>query len=166
MSLEKAFTALSLYTGAGGLDLGFEAARFDTRAAVEIDRDCVATLRANRPWPVIDRSIHDVTSAELLRISRLEPGEADVLIGGPPCQPFSKAGYWASGDARRLDDPRADTVAAFLRVLRDTQPRAFLIENVAALAFKGKDEGLRLIQSTWSRLIAASGPTTGPRRWS
>lgn len=141
-------TALSLYTGAGGLDLGFEAAGFDTRAAVEIDGDCVATLRANRPWPVIDRSIHEVTSAELLCTAGLEPGEADILIGGPPCQPFSKAGYWASGDARRLDDPRADTVAAFLRVLRDTRPRAFLIENVAGLAFKGKDEGLRLIQST------------------
>jgi DNA (cytosine-5)-methyltransferase 1 len=148
MPSQKTFTALSLYTGAGGLDLGFEAAGFDTRAAVEIDRDCVETLRANRPWPVIDRSIHEVTSAELLRTARLEPEEADVLIGGPPCQPFSKAGYWASGDARRLDDPRADTVSAFLRVLRDTRPRAFLIENVAGLAFKGKDEGLRLIQST------------------
>lgn len=148
MPSHKRFTALSLYTGAGGLDLGFEAAGFDTRAAVEIDRDCVETLRANRAWPVIDRSIHEVSSAELLRTAGLEPDEADVLIGGPPCQPFSKAGYWASGDARRLDDPRADTVAALLRVLRDTRPRAFLIENVAALVFKGKDEGLRLIRST------------------
>ena len=157
MSREKTFTALSLYTGAGGLDLGFEAAGFDTRAAVEIDKDCVSTLRANRPWPVIDRSIHEVTSAELLRTAGLEPGEADVLIGGPPCQPFSKAGYWASGDARRLDDPRADTVAAFLRVLRDTRPRAFLIENVSGLAFKGKDEGLRLIQTTLESINRSAG---------
>jgi len=157
MSAERTFTALSLYTGAGGLDLGFEAGGFDCRAAVEIDADCVATLRANRPWPVIDRSIHEVTSAELLRIARLEPGETDVLIGGPPCQPFSKAGYWASGDARRLDDPRADTVAAFLRVLRDARPRAFLMENVAGLAFKGKDEGLRLIQSTLEAINRSCG---------
>jgi DNA (cytosine-5)-methyltransferase 1 len=157
MSLEKTFTALSLYTGAGGLDLGFEAAGFRTRAAVEIDGDCVSTLRANRPWPVIDRSIHQVTSAELLRTAGLEPEQADVLIGGPPCQPFSKAGYWASGDARRLDDPRADTVTAFLRVLRDTRPRAFLIENVAGLAFKGKDEGLRLIQSTLESINRSVG---------
>jgi DNA (cytosine-5)-methyltransferase 1 len=153
----KRYTALSLYTGAGGLDLGFEAAGFDCRAAVEVDRDCVATLRANRTWPVIDRSIHEVSSADLLRTADLEPGEADVLIGGPPCQPFSKAGYWASGDARRLDDPRADTVAAYLRVLRDTRPRAFLMENVAGLAFKGKDEGLRLIQSTLESINRANG---------
>ncbi len=117
----------------------------------------MATLRANRDWPVIDRSIDEVTSVDLLRTAGLEPGEADILIGGPPCQPFSKAGYWASGDARRLDDPRADTVAAYLRVLRDTRPRAFLMENVAGLAFKGKDEGLRLIQSTLESINRTRG---------
>jgi DNA (cytosine-5)-methyltransferase 1 len=157
MGLRERLTAISLYTGAGGLDLGFEAAGFETRAAVEIDRDCVTTLRSNRPWPVIDSSIHEVASSELLHTAGLESGEADVLIGGPPCQPFSKAGYWASGDARRLDDPRADTVAAFLRVLRDTRPRAFLMENVAGLAFKGKDEGLRLIQSTLESINQSVG---------
>lgn len=85
MSPPNRFLALSLYTGAGGLDLGLEAAGFDCRAAVELDPDCVATLRANRPWRVIDRSIHAVESAELLRVAGLEPGEADILIGGPPC---------------------------------------------------------------------------------
>ncbi len=157
MPTEKRHTALSLYTGAGGLDLGFEAAGFECRAAVEIDQDCVATLRANRGWPIIDRSIHEVASDDLLRVAGLERGEVDVLIGGPPCQPFSKAGYWASGDARRLDDPRADTVAAYLRVLRDIRPRAFLMENVAGLAFKGKDEGLRLIRSTLESINRSSG---------
>ncbi|WP_043765206.1 DNA cytosine methyltransferase [Algiphilus aromaticivorans] len=157
MTRDGRFTAISLYTGAGGLDLGFEAAGFDTRVAVEMDSPCVETLRANREWPVIDRSIHAVSSDELLRTAGLEVGEADVLIGGPPCQPFSKAGYWASGDARRLDDPRADTVAAFLRVVRDTQPRAFLMENVAGLAYRGKDEGFRLIQSTLESINQACG---------
>lgn len=157
MTRDGRFTAISLYTGAGGLDLGFEAAGFDTRVAVEMDGPCVETLRANRDWPVIDRSIHDVSSDELLRTAGLGVGEADVVIGGPPCQPFSKAGYWASGDARRLDDPRADTVAAFLRVVRDTQPRAFLMENVAGLAYRGKDEGFRLIQSTLESINRACG---------
>ncbi|MDA8166077.1 MAG: DNA cytosine methyltransferase [Desulfobacteraceae bacterium] len=142
------YKAISLFTGAGGLDLGMEAAGFETCVAVEMDGDCVSTLRANRDWPVIPRSIHTITSDELLKTGGIEPGEADLLIGGPPCQPFSKAGYWASGDAKRLDDPRAGTVSAFLRVLRDTRPRAFLMENVTGLTFKGKDEGLRLILAT------------------
>jgi DNA (cytosine-5)-methyltransferase 1 len=144
-------TAISLYTGAGGLDLGFEAAGFETRVAVELDPDAVRTLRANRPgWQIIDQDIHSeaASSKEILRRAGLKVGEADVLIGGPPCQPFSKSGYWARGDSKRLDDPRADTLAAYLRVLRDTQPRAFLLENVPGLAFSQKNEGLVFLRRT------------------
>jgi DNA (cytosine-5)-methyltransferase 1 len=133
---------ISLFTGVGGLDYGFEAAGFDTAVAVEMDAVSCRTLRLNRQWSVIERDIHEVTTKELLRVAKLKPGQADVLIGGPPCQPFSKSGYWARGDALRLDDPRADTLTAYLRVLRDTQPKAFLLENVYGLAYKGKSEGL------------------------
>lgn len=139
---------ISLYTGAGGLDLGFEAAGFDTAVAVELEPQAVATLRHNRSWPVIDRDIHTVGSPELLSTAGLGEGDADALIGGPPCQPFSKAGYWANGDTLRLDDPRAGTLAAYLRVLRDALPRAFLLENVPGLAYRGKSEGLDLIRRT------------------
>src|SRR5215208_296519 len=143
---------ISLYTGAGGLDLGFEAAGFETRVAVEIDPEAVATLRHNRNWPVLDRDIHAISSRELLAEAGLGVGEADALIGGPPCQPFSKSGYWASGDTLRLDDPRAGTLGAYLRVLRDTLPRTFLLENVPGLAYRRKSEGLELIARTISKL--------------
>jgi DNA (cytosine-5)-methyltransferase 1 len=141
--------AVSLFTGVGGLDFGFEAAGFHTAVAVEIDPVACRTLRLNRPkWSVIERDIHAVSGDDLRAASRLGPDESpDVLIGGPPCQPFSKSGYWKSGDAKRLDDPRSDTLVAYLRVLRDLRPRAFLLENVAGLAFKGKDEGLRFLES-------------------
>lgn len=139
---------LSLYTGAGGLDLGFEAAGFETAVAVEMDTLAVSTLRANRPWSVIDRNIHAVPSAEMLATAGLLEGEPDVLVGGPPCQPFSKAGYWATGDTLRLDDERAGTLGAYLRVLRDTLPKAFLLENVPGLAYRQKSEGLDLIRRT------------------
>ena len=140
--------AISLFTGAGGLDLGFEAAGFKTAVAVEMDTEAVETLRRNRDWSVLARDIHTVTSSELLQAGCLGDAEADVLVGGPPCQPFSKAGYWASGDSLRLDDPRAGTLGAYLRVLRDTLPRAFLLENVPGLAYRGKSEGLDLIERT------------------
>lgn len=136
---------ISLYSGAGGLDYGFEAAGFQTDVAVEFDRDCCATLRANRDWPVIERSIFEVPTPELLENAGTKRGEVDVVIGGPPCQPFSKAGYWASGDSRRLNDPRADTLSAYLRVVEEALPRAILLENVGGLAFAGKDDGLQLL---------------------
>ena len=140
----RPLTAISLFTGVGGLDLGFEAAGFHTAVALEMDRAACRSARASRPgWAVIESDIHDVPTPDILAAGGLRRGEADVLIGGPPCQPFSKSGYWSTGDAARLGDRRADTLSAYLRVLKEAQPKAFLLENVHGLVFKGKDEGLR-----------------------
>jgi DNA (cytosine-5)-methyltransferase 1 len=137
-------TAISLYTGVGGLDFGFEAAGFDTVAAVELEPVACRTVRLNRPqWGVLEGDIHGISSEEILATAGLHAGEPDVLIGGPPCQPFSKSSYWVSGDTLRLGDPRAETLAAYLRVLQDSRPKAFLLENVYGLVYKGKDEGLQ-----------------------
>lgn len=149
--------AISLFTGAAGLDLGFEAAGFETAVAIEFDGKCVDTLLANRDWPVIDRDVAHVTTTELLEVAGLAVDEADVLIGGPPCQPFSKSGFWANGEAKRLGDPRANTLDAYLRILGEARPRAFLLENVEGLGFKGKDEGLKLIQSELDRINEEHG---------
>lgn len=135
--------AISLFTGVGGLDFGFEAAGFQTAVSGDLDRVACDTLELNRSWPVLRGPIDDFTSKAILSAAGLAVGEADVLIGGPPCQPFSKSSYWVTGDSKRLADPRADTLASYLRVLGDTLPKAFLLENVAGLAFKGKDEGLQ-----------------------
>lgn len=141
-------TVISLYTGAGGLDYGFEAAGFRTSVAVEMNRDACITLRHNRPrMAVIEDDIHNVTSDKILSDANLVRGQADVLIGGPPCQPFSKSAYWASGDAARLSDPRSGTLGAYMRVVEDTLPKAFLLENVGAMKFDGKNEGVELLLS-------------------
>lgn len=148
---------ISLYSGVGGLDFGFESAGFETAVAVEMDRACCENLRTNREWRVIESDIHQVSSSEILRAAALDQEEPDLLIGGPPCQPFSKSGYWATGDARRLDDPRSDTLDAYLRVLSDTRPKVFLLENVPGLAFKGKAEGLERITKGVQEINAAHG---------
>lgn len=139
----KRLAAISLFTGVGGLDFGFEAAGFRTAVAVEMDPAASRAIRKNRQWSVIEAKIQDVSSRLILDTAKLKVGEADVLVGGPPCQPFSKSGYWNRGDALRLKDPRADTLNEFLRVLGDTKPRAFLLENVPGLAFDNKNEGLQ-----------------------
>jgi DNA (cytosine-5)-methyltransferase 1 len=153
---------ISLYTGAGGLDLGFEAAGFRTRVAVELDPDAVKTLQLNRQrigWEVIHADIHSdaASSRNLLRAGQLSAEEADVLIGGPPCQPFSKSGYWARGDARRLDDPRSTTLGAYLRVLEDTKPKAFLLENVPGLTYSSKDEGVQFLRRSVDEINKRTG---------
>lgn len=144
---------ISLFSGAGGLDYGLEAAGFRTAVAVEFDHDCCETLRASRPkWNVIERDIFDIPTGEMLERAGCKVGEIDLVVGGPPCQPFSKAGYWSRGDALRLDDPRADTLSAYVRVVEEALPHAFLLENVEGLAYSGKDEGLRLLLDRISQI--------------
>lgn len=147
-------TALSIFTGAGGLDIGLEAAGFETRLCVEIDEDARATLKRNRPrWNLATPGdIHLHKPMDLIAQAGLRVGELDLLAGGPPCQPFSKSGYWSAGDSRRLDDPRAATLDAYIRVVEAALPRVVLLENVCGLTFDGKDEGLRLLQQGFKRI--------------
>lgn len=154
---------ISLFAGAGGLDYGFEAAGFETAVAVEWDHDSCETLRTNRRrLAVIEKDIHDVSTSDILEAGRVMKGGADVLIGGPPCQPFSKSGFWASGDTLRLDDPRAKTLRAYLRVLEESQPAAFLLENVEGLSYAGKSDGVELLLSEIKKINKRTGTNYRP----
>lgn len=145
--MKRERTLISLFSGAGGLDYGMEAAGFRTGAAVEMDHDCCETLRANRRWPVFEQSIFDVPTRHLLAAAERKRGEVDLVIGGPPCQPFSKAGFWAAGATKALDDPRSDTLDAYFRVVEEVLPHAFVMENVEGLAYSKKHEGLSHVLS-------------------
>lgn len=158
----KQFSVLSLFTGVGGLDYGFEAAGFETRVALEWDHQCCESLRASRHWPVIEADLLATPTEEILEKGGLKEGSVDVLIGGPPCQPFSKSGWWKSGDSLRLDDPRASTLSGYLRVLEEVRPHSFLLENVEGLAFGGKDEGLKLLLAAITRINRTAGTNYRP----
>ena len=150
-------TVISLFTGVGGLDYGFEAAGCETAVAVEKDEICAKTLRQSRTWPVLAKDIHTVPIDEILEAGSLRRKEVDIVIGGPPCQPFSKSGYWAAGDVSRMEDPRASTLRAMLRLVRDVKPRAILIENVDGIQFRGKDEGLAWLLAEMACINAEVG---------
>ena len=149
---------VSLYTGAGGLDLGLESAGFETTVAVEFNKWACSTLRHNRPhWNALHEDIHNVSSDKIKSIGSVSSDDLSLLIGGPPCQPFSKSAYWSRGDTKRLDDPRADTLTAYLRVLRDLKPKAFLMENVFGIAYKGKDEAITMLRNIIGKINAEEG---------
>jgi DNA (cytosine-5)-methyltransferase 1 len=122
-------TVISLYSGAGGLDLGFVQARFDVVWANEIDPLAVATYHANIGAHAVCADLREV----------LVPTETpDVLIGGPPCQGFSVIGRM------RPDDPRSQHVFHFLQMVEELQPRAFVMENVKALGANPRWNPLRV----------------------
>lgn len=149
---------LSLFTGAGGLDLGLEAGGFSIAGCVEVNEDCRRTIRANRAWKLADPGdLHLHDPVELLRSLKLRRGDVAVLSGGPPCQPFSKAAYWRTGSSRRLADPRAATLNRYLAVVEAALPEVALIENVKGIAFRGKDEGLALLRAGFKKVNRRCG---------
>jgi DNA (cytosine-5)-methyltransferase 1 len=116
---------LSLFSGGGGLDLGFDRAGFDHRGSWEIMADAAVTLRTNRPeWEVHGGPLGDVRQVDW----RPYRGNIAVVHGGPPCQPFSNA-----GKQRGASDPR-DMWPEFVRAVKAVRPDVFVAENVAALA--------------------------------
>jgi DNA (cytosine-5)-methyltransferase 1 len=128
--------AIILFGGAGGLDLGAERAGYAIRASIEYDGDAAETLRANFPRStVIERDIKTLGASEVLEAASLNPGEAELLIGGPPCTPFSKSGNWLEYKRKGLD-PDASLLDHYLRVLAETRPRTFCLENVFGLAYR------------------------------
>jgi DNA (cytosine-5)-methyltransferase 1 len=133
--------AISLFSGAGGLDLGVEAAGFRTAAAVEINHDAADTMEKNFSGlasPVMREDLFNVPTRKLLAAAGLR-GRArpELLVGGPPCTPFSKSGFWLEWKRAGLD-PDASLLQAFTRVLAEARPRAFILENVYALTYNNR----------------------------
>ena len=112
-----------------GLDLGLEDAGFKTAVTVETNKWAVATIESNRPkLPVIPRRIETVTSTELLTKGKLKAGEVCLVSGGPCCQSFSTAGKRGS-----LADSRGGLFREFTRIVSETKPRFFVMENVKGI---------------------------------
>lgn len=140
-------TVLSAFSGAGGLDLGLERAGFRTIASIELDSVARETLQGNRPeWGLLKQpNIIDVARELEPATLKLETRELGLLVGGPPCQPFSKAAQWADRGRAGLRDPRAKCLSAFLVLLEKFLPRALLIENVPGFV-RGNTSALRVLE--------------------
>lgn len=122
--------ALSLFTGAGGMDIGVSQAGFRVVACVEMDPYCCETLRATaererRDTKVVEEDIRSLDPAQLMEELGLKPGELDLLFGGPPCQAFSLI-----GKQQALRDERGLLLFQMARFARVFQPKAVLIEQV------------------------------------
>ena len=136
--------SISLFTGAGGLDLGLEAAGFEPAICVELDEDARATLQLNRPhWRILEPGdVHAHRPEEIVEQSGLRPKKAILLSGGPPCQPFSKAAMWVNGKIAGIADSRSKTLQAYIDVAEAALPQVLLLENVRALSKPGKNRAL------------------------
>lgn len=139
-------TVVSVFTGCGGMDAGFEAAGADLRVAVEKEAWACDTLRKNHPElcilgpPMHSGDIREVEAADIRKMGGFGRNRIDVLIGGPPCQPFSVAAAQRfMGSDKRFkrrgfgDKTRGTLLWEFLRLVVDLRPRVFMLENVPGI---------------------------------
>lgn len=122
------YNAISLFSGAMGLDIGIEEAGFKVRVCVERDKEAAETIRTNTDIPVIQKDITDVTIDEILETANLKKEEVTLLVGGPPCQAFSTAGR-----QKGLADFRGNVIIQYLRIVRELRPEYFIMENVRGI---------------------------------
>ena len=155
---------ISLFSGAGGLDLGIRQAGFDIVLATDIDPLCEKAHQAN--FPETDFYCGPIAEVSKKRLNPYLDEPVDLLVGGPPCPPYSKSRFWLQDKPRALDDPVADvTLTGYVKVLKTVMPRAFIFENVPGFRYKTHEAGLHFIEAKakelgyrtrWAVLNAAS----------
>ena len=128
-------TAIDLFSGAGGLSIGFQQAGFNVVAANDFDQYAAATYQLNHPHTrFISGPIETITAEQFLDGSGLHQGGLDVLVGGPPCQAFSVYNH-----QRGMHDERSGLFREYLRVVHNLLPKIVVIENVTGIT--SVDEG-------------------------
>lgn len=148
--MNKAIRTLSLFSGGGGLDIGFERAGFEVLFATDINHECCETLKLNA-GNTLNRNLvveeHDITTLDF----NVLPENIDMIIGGPPCQSFSASGRRAGGAAGKLDE-RGNLFKSYCKVVDLLKPKAFLFENVRGILGTNKGEDFQEIVSSFSAL--------------
>ncbi len=129
---------ISLFSGCGGLDLGFERAGFEIPVANEYDPTIFETFKINHPKThLVEGDVRQVTKEDILPYIS---GEIDGIIGGPPCQSWSEA-----GSLRGINDARGQLFFDYIRILKEFQPKFFLAENVSGMLANRHSEAVENI---------------------
>ncbi|MFL5614843.1 MAG: DNA cytosine methyltransferase [Gemmatimonadaceae bacterium] len=152
---DNALKCVSLFSGCGGLDLGLARAGFRIVLANDIEPKCTESHSRNfAEVPLFLGSISELTQEKASEISGGATADViDLLAGGPPCPPYSKSRFYRKELPRALEDPVGwESLNGYLRTLKWLKPRAFLLENVAGLAYKVHRDAFELVISTANSL--------------
>lgn len=141
--MRELLTCVESFCGAGGMSLGLTQAGFDVKFAFDLDAWAVATYKSSMKSKCVTADIKEITAKEIQKQTELSKGELGLFSGGPPCQGFSKQ----RRGAHMFDDPRNSLIQHYARLVRDLQPKAFLLENVAIFGQKRGAQQLEELNS-------------------
>lgn len=152
---ESKIHAMSFFSGCGGLDIGVQLAGAKVISTLDFDPATIATIKANDFFKFAEHKCNDIRNvsgkdyAHLLHNSN---PEKLIIVGGPPCQPFSKAGYWITNEKRKAVDDERNMVSEYLRIIKEIRPDGFLLENVESILHPTNKAAVEYIEENITRM--------------
>lgn len=147
--------AISFFSGAGGLDIGAQLAGVKVISSLDLFSDSVDTLRANEYFSHtvhFDKDISEVDKNDFKEILEKNKTEKLILIGGPPCQPFSKAGYWVTNEKRMSHEDPRNMIGQYFRMIEELNPDGFILENVESILHPSNRAAVDSIETSIKKL--------------
>jgi len=141
---------VSIYSGAGGIDIGFYKAGFNILLSTDNWKVACDTLELNKFGQKVECG--DIRSIDFAGFKKKVKKNIDVLFGGPPCPPFSKSRFYRLEKKRGLDDENAFTVSEYFRAVKELDPLVFLFENVHGFVYKPHIDALDFLASESDKL--------------
>lgn len=153
--LDSKIQAISFFSGAGGLDIGTQLAGVKVLSSLDCYSDSVETLRQNSYFSNsvhMNSDIESVTASDYAELLKKNNPEKLIIVGGPPCQPFSKAGYWVTNEKRNSSEDPRNMIQPYFRIISELQPDGFILENVESILHPSNMEALQMIYENINQL--------------
>lgn len=147
--------AISFFSGCGGLDIGTQLAGVKVLSSLDFYEDSVNSLRQNDFFSHCvhyNEDINQVKGNDFNKIIKKNNPDKLILVGGPPCQPFSKAGYWVTNENRKSNDDPRNMIGSYFRLISEIKPDGFVLENVESILHPSNTEAVESIIDNMERL--------------
>ena len=148
IEFRKDIKAISMFSGAGGLDIGTQLAGIKVISSLDIFEDSVETLKKNKFFSDTVHEVGDITKitgSHYTKLLEKERPEKLIIVGGPPCQPFSKAGYWVTNEKRNSNEDPRNMIVPYFKIISELQPDGFVLENVESILHPSNKEAVDTI---------------------
>lgn len=147
--------AISFFSGCGGLDIGTQMAGVKILSSLDFYEDSVNSLRKNKFFEHSEHFCEDIAKVQgkdyIDIIKKNNPSKL-LLVGGPPCQPFSKAGYWVKNENRKANDDPRNMIGPYFRLISEIKPDGFVLENVESILHPSNRPAVDMIVDNMERL--------------
>ena len=153
--IDSKIQAISFFSGAGGLDIGTQLAGVKVLSSLDFFEDSVETLKKNtffNDTKHLHEDINNISGKNYSSLLKQNNPEKLILVGGPPCQPFSKAGYWITNEKRKANDDPRNMIVPYFRLIEEIKPDGFVLENVESILHPSNKPAVDTIISNIERL--------------